>query len=36
MNVFYYFRKNLLDENAKRMSEVFYRALSQQVQGRSS
>lgn len=36
MNVYYYFRKNLLDENAKRMSEVFYRALTQQVQGRSS
>lgn len=36
MNVYYYFRKNLLDENSKRMSEVFYRALTQQVQGRSS
>jgi LysR family transcriptional regulator, transcriptional activator of the cysJI operon len=36
MNVYYYFRKNLLDENAKRMSEVFYRALTQQVQGRAN
>jgi DNA-binding transcriptional LysR family regulator len=36
MNVYYYYRKNLLDETAKRMSEVFYRALSQQVQGRTT
>ncbi len=35
MNIYYYYRKNLLDENAKRMSEVFFRALSQQV-GRTS
>lgn len=35
MNVYYYYKKNLLDENAKRMSEVFFRALAQQVQGRS-
>lgn len=36
MNVFFYHRKDLLDENAKRMSEVFFRALSQQVQARTS
>lgn len=33
MNVYYYFKKNTGDENAKRMNEVFYRALSQQVKG---
>jgi LysR family transcriptional regulator, transcriptional activator of the cysJI operon len=33
MNVYYYYKKNLLDENSKRMSEVFYRALTQHVQG---
>ena len=27
MNVYYYFRETLLDENAKRMTEVFYKAL---------
>ncbi len=32
MNIFYYYKKNLLDENAKRMAEVFYRALTQHVQ----
>lgn len=36
MNIYYYYRKDLLDENAKRMSEVFFRALSQQVQARSN
>lgn len=36
MNIYYYYKKNLLDENSKRMSEVFFRALVQQVQGRSS
>jgi LysR family transcriptional regulator, transcriptional activator of the cysJI operon len=35
MNVFFYHRKDLLEENAKRMSEVFFRALSQQVQART-
>lgn len=32
MNIYYYYKKNLLDENAKRMTEVFYRALTQHVQ----
>lgn len=35
MNVYYYYRKNTQDENAKRMHEVFFRALSQQVKGSS-
>lgn len=35
MNVYYYFRETLLDENAKRMTEVFYRALTQHVQAQS-
>jgi len=35
MNLYYYYKKNLLDENSKRMSEVFFRALTQQVQGRA-
>lgn len=34
MNIYYYYKKDLLDENAKRMSEVFFRALSQQVQAK--
>lgn len=33
MNIYYYFKKNAGDENTKRMHEVFYRALSQQVKG---
>lgn len=33
MNVYYYFKKNAADENTKRMNEVFFRALSQQVKG---
>lgn len=35
MNVYYYFRETLLDENAKRMTEVFYKALTQYVQSQN-
>ncbi|MBY0313924.1 MAG: LysR family transcriptional regulator [Bdellovibrionales bacterium] len=33
-NIFYYYKKNKLDENAQRMNEAFFRALSQQVASR--
>lgn len=33
VNIFYYYKKDVLDENTKRMNEAFYRALSQQVKG---
>lgn len=35
MNVFYYYKKNIKDENASLMHDVFFRALSQQVKGSS-
>jgi DNA-binding transcriptional LysR family regulator len=35
MNVYYYFRETLLDENAKRMTDVFYKALIQYVQSQN-
>ncbi|MCB9072394.1 MAG: LysR family transcriptional regulator [Bdellovibrionaceae bacterium] len=35
MNVYYYFHKGSNDENSKRMHEVFYRALLQQVKGKA-
>lgn len=33
-NIFYYYKKNKLDENSTRMNDVFFRALVQQVANR--